>query len=129
MAPYEAVLDASALLALLHSEPGGEVVEPLLDRAAISSVNWSEVAQKSIERGRPPGPLREDLEALGLQIVPFTTQEAEMAAHLREGTRHLGLSLGDRACLATAITLGARPVTADQRWRLLDVGTPVQVVR
>ena len=95
----------------------------------LNRVAYTKYRAKSIERGRPPGPLREDLEALGLQIVPFTTQEAEMAAHLREGTRHLGLSLGDRACLATAISLGARPVTADQRWRLLDVGTPVQVVR
>lgn len=126
---YEAVLDASALLALLHAEPGGELVEPVLERAAISSVNWSEVAQKSIERGKPPGSLREDLEALGLQIVPFTTQEAEMAAQLREGTRHLGLSLGDRACLATAIILRARPITADRRWRDLDIGVPVQLVR
>ncbi len=129
MASLEAVLDASALLALLHSETGSDVVEPLLDRAAISSVNWSEVAQKSIERGKPPGPLREDLQSLGLQIIPFTAQEAEMAAQLREGTRHLGLSLGDRACLATAIILRARPITADRRWRDLDIGLPVQLVR
>ena len=47
----KAVLDASALLAYLQDEPGSETIEPMLDESAISSVNWAEVAQKSIAGG------------------------------------------------------------------------------
>ncbi len=44
------VLDASALLAYPHDEPGGARVESILHGALISTVNWSEAAQKSIDR-------------------------------------------------------------------------------
>ena len=74
------VLDASALLALLQDEPGAEIVEPALETATISAVNWSEVAQKSFERGVEIRGLRNDLNALGLTIVPFATEDAESAA-------------------------------------------------
>ena len=122
------VLDASALLALLQDEPGAEAVEPGLDSSIISAVNWSEVAQKSTDRGVEVGGLREDLGALGLEIVPFTTGDAEAAAALREPTAHLGLSLADRACLALAGRLQTEAVTTDQTWS--GVGSiPVRVIR
>ena len=123
------VLDASALLALLHAERGGEQVEPLLGQAAISSVNWAEVAQKSLERGRAPQALREDLEALGLQMVPFDAEDAEATAELWQAGRSHGLSLGGRACLATAGRLAVPAVTADRRWETLDVAVAVLVIR
>ena len=95
---FSCVLDASALLALLQKEPGTETVETLLEEAAISSVNWSEVVQKSLDRGVELGSLREDLEALGLSIAPFDVEEAEIAAALRRGTAEFGLSLAHRPC-------------------------------
>jgi ribonuclease VapC len=125
----EAVLDASALLALIHREPGSEVVRALVKGAWMSSVNWAEVAQKSIARGRSLPSLKEDLEAFGLEIVPFTSEQADIAASLWEPTHHLGFSFGDRACLATAISMSARAITADRIWGDLDVGIQVQVVR
>ena len=45
------MLDASALLAYLHDEPGSETIDFMLDESAISSVNWTEVVQKSIAGG------------------------------------------------------------------------------
>ena len=45
------VLDASALMAFLHSEPGGDIVWQALPDALISAVNYSEVLKKAIERG------------------------------------------------------------------------------
>ncbi len=45
------VLDASALLAYLHKEPGWKTVQTLIDDSCISSVNWSEVAQKTARQG------------------------------------------------------------------------------
>ncbi len=125
---YSCVLDASALLALLQDEPGSEIVEPLLEGAVVSSVNWSEVAQKSLERGVEAGDLREDLTALGLTLVPFTTRDAEDAASLRGLTKDLGLSLADRACLALAGRLGAEVLTTDRTWDAVE-SVPVRVIR
>lgn len=94
------VIDASALLALLHLETGHEIVEQHLGQSVISSVNWSETLQKALAKGIETNGLKEDLEALGLKIVSFTTEDAELAAHLWLQTKSMGLSLGDRACLA-----------------------------
>jgi ribonuclease VapC len=116
----EYVLDASALLAWLNEESGGEEVEPLLEKSAISTVNLSETLQKSLARGADVTGLREDLAALGLWVVDFTPEDSEMAAGLWRHTRHLGLSLGDRCCLAMAKRLGIPAVTADRDWAKLE---------
>ncbi|HET9209902.1 MAG TPA: type II toxin-antitoxin system VapC family toxin [Thermoanaerobaculia bacterium] len=123
------VLDASALLAMLQGEPGGEVVQELLETAAISSVNWSEVTQKALDRQMEIEGLRHDLEALGLEIVPFTAILAETTAQLRPATRQAGLSLGDRACLALAAVLGLPAVTTDRIWPDLRLPLKIRVVR
>jgi len=102
------VLDASALLALLHSEPGAEIVEEAVERAALSTVNWSEVYQRWLARGVDVTDLRADMEALGIEIVPFIVEDAEEAAELWSLTRQRGLSLGDRACLGLAGAPGFR---------------------
>ena len=118
---YSCVLDASALLALLQQEPGAETVETLLEEAVISSVNWSEVVHKSLDRGVELDNLREDLEALGLNIAPFDVEDAEVAAALRRGTAELGLSLADRACLALASRLSIPALTTDSAWAELQL--------
>jgi PIN domain nuclease of toxin-antitoxin system len=124
------VLDASALLAWLHVEPGGEKVEPLLGRSVVSAVNLSETLQKGLSRGADAVGLWEDLEALGLEVVSFTAEDAELAAELWAATRHLGLSLGDRACLATAKRLEVTAVTADRDWaKVEDEELRVECVR
>lgn len=123
------VLDASALLAALHGESGGEQVENQLESAVISAVNWSEVLQKSLARGVDIGGLKEDLEALGLHIEPFTVEDAELAAKFWTLTRERGLSLGDRACLALAHRLGLPAFTADRSWAGLPVDAEITVIR
>ena len=130
-ASRRSVLDASALLAVLNGEPGGEMVTPLLADAAMSAVNWSEVVQKALAHDvvATPEDLRADVAALGVDLRPFTTSHAEAAAALWSQTRHIGLSLGDRACLALAAELGATALTADQAWAKLTVPIEVRVVR
>ena len=76
------VLDASALLAYLHDELGGAQVESILHGALISTVNWSEVAQKSIARLVNVEGMREELEDLGVVFEPFTMEQASKAASL-----------------------------------------------
>ncbi|HEY9421881.1 MAG TPA: type II toxin-antitoxin system VapC family toxin, partial [Thermoanaerobaculia bacterium] len=119
----------SALLALLHDEPGGEAVRDLLEGAAISSVNWTEVLQKALERQTEIEGLREDLEALGLRVLPFSAAQAEQTARFRAQTRAWGLSLGDRACLALAADLKVPAVTADRVWSEIPLGVEIRVVR
>src|SRR5579863_2918315 len=95
------VLDASALLALLQGEPGSErVVSCIKEGAVISAVNFAEVATKLCESGMPEPVMHEILDVLGLMIVDFDTTLAYRAALLRPHTKHIGLSLGNRVCLA-----------------------------
>ncbi len=129
MSQAQHVLDASALLTALQGEQGEALVADKLERSAISAVNWSEVLQKAMSSGIDTEGLRGDLEMLGLNIMPFGLEEAELAAALWPHTKPLGLSLGDRACLALASRLGLPAITADQSWRELEIGVEIQLVR
>ena len=125
----KAVLDASALLAYLQDEPGWDAVDGVLAESVISSVNWAEVVQKSIAAGVDVDGMRDDLEALGLTISPFTPEEAEIAARLWQQTQQYGLSLGDRACLSLGIRLGVPVLTTDQVWSSLNLPMTIHVMR
>jgi ribonuclease VapC len=123
------MLDASALLALMRGEPGGETVEAILPAARISSVNLSEVVAKLSERGVPEDVIASSIAALGLMVVPFDRAQAMHAGYLRGVTRSAGLSLGDRACLAAAAASDAVAMTTDRSWSGLDLGISVERAR
>jgi PIN domain nuclease of toxin-antitoxin system len=125
----EAVLDASALIALLWEEPGAEAVEALFGRSVVSAVNWSEVLQRYDALGLGVQGRRDSLEALGIVIEDFTGDDAEATAGLWASTRTAGLSLADRACLALARRLGLPAHTADREWQKVDVGVEVVLIR
>lgn len=125
----EVVLDASALLALLNREPGEDVVEGTIPGAAIGTVNLSEVVAKLAEGGMPEQAIRLALSGIELKIVPFDGPLAYRAGLLRVSTRSLGLSFGDRACLALGLQLGMPVMTTDKRWKELSVGVEVRVIR
>lgn len=115
------IYDASALLAVVFNEPGAEAVLEHLAQPGgeISAVNWSEVAAKLAERGLRTEKISGELSAFGLDIVPFDEVLALHAAALRPLTRTLGLSFGDRACLALTQLRGGVAITADASWRRL----------
>lgn len=123
------VLDASAVLAFLQDEPGSDTVETEIAHSFISSVNWSEVVQKSINCGVEITGMREDMQVLGLTVVPFSAQDAELAAHLWQHTRHRGLSLADRACLGVAQRLELPVFTTDRMWAELGLPLDIRIVR
>jgi PIN domain nuclease of toxin-antitoxin system len=124
------VLDASALLALLHNEQGADKVEAaLLNKAVISTVNWTEVIQKAIARNISVDDLDNELAAVGLSFFSFDMQQARIAGGLWQQTKALGLSLGDRACLALALHLDLPVLTADKIWQQLDIGVSIQLIR
>lgn len=113
------VLDSSAILAVMLLEPGSEVVEPLLEGSLISCVNVAEVFSKLSEKGLLTKTTSTDFLQLGLEIVDYDFEQAAKTAELRPLTSHLGLSLGDRSCIALAILRNATAVTADKSWKKL----------
>ena len=123
------VLDASALLAVLLQERGGEKVERYLTSAMISTVNLSEVVATAVERGLMLESVMPGLTRLSLEVIPFDAEQAYLAASLRPATRKLRLSLGDRACLALGLKKGLPVLTADKLWATADVGVQVEVIR
>ena len=123
------ILDASALLAFLHEEPGGERVSPVLEGAHVSAVNWSEVLQKSLQRDVNIDGMQQEFTEVGVIFEPFTPQQAETAARLFNENRNHVLSLADRACLALAVDKGMPVLTADRAWGQLKLDVAIEVVR
>lgn len=123
------MLDASAVLAAMLREPGAERVHALVDRSVICAVNTTEVISKLIDKGYDEASVRRQYENLRLEVVSFDHHMALVAGHLRASTRHKGLSLGDRACLALAILTERAAVTADRKWADLDVGCKIEIIR
>ncbi len=122
-------LDASALLALLFDEPGGEAVAAQLAESCISAVNLSEVLARFARDGHDTAAVLARLSKTAMEIVSFGPADAAGAASLVTITRAGGLSLGDRACLALALARGIPAMTADRAWAKLDVGVSIQTIR
>lgn len=115
------ILDASAVLCLLQNEPGQDKVRAALrDTALINAVNWAEVAKKTVENGTFYPGLRQDLADIGLLVTDFDGHAAEAAGLLYPETKHLGLSLADRACIARALILDAPCLTTDRIWSQVE---------
>jgi ribonuclease VapC len=124
------VLDASAMLTLIFGERGAEKLTPeILSNAVASTVNLAEVQSKLVSRGYEPNNAWADALASVSEIEVYTADHAKIAGTLIAQTQNRGLSLGDRSCLALAITLGAPVYTTEQIWRDLKVGIPIHVIR
>ena len=123
------VLDASALLAMLNEEPGSEEVEQSIPGAAISAVNLSEVISKFTERGMAEEVIRSALEDIQIDVHPFDRESAYGTGTLRRVTRVLGLSFGDRACIALGRQLQRPVLTTDRVWRDLELDIEIRVIR
>ena len=124
-----AVWDASALLLVLNDEPGARELAAGLGDAVISTVNLSEVVAKLADAGVPEAQLREAVAGLPIEVMPFDEAMAYAAGLMRPTTRARGLSMGDRACLGLATTLGLPVVTADRAWQGLRLGIEVRFAR
>lgn len=123
------VLDASALLALLNQEKGKERVEALLPDSIISAANFCEALGKLIDAGMNETDARESIGLLNIRVISFNEEMARLAAGLRPKTRKLGLSLGDRSCLALGLVQGSTVITAERAWVKLNIGVKVDLIR
>jgi ribonuclease VapC len=121
------LLDASALLALIAGEAGSERVSDVIDGAMVSAANWAEFLVVMKRRGADVEEASALVRALGARVVPCESADAEHGAKIDAPSGVL--SLGDRLCLGTAITLDATVLTADQAWAEIDHGVELDVIR
>ncbi len=120
------VLDASALLAYVQEEPGWETVERHLHGAVMSTVNYSEVLKKTIEKGGTAAIASGLVRRSRIQLVNFDAEQAQVAAELWPAGKSRGLSFADRACLALGVVTSATVLTTDGE--ILECNFPVKVV-
>lgn len=125
----DCVFDASAVMARLKNEAGADTVEVRAPGAVMSAVNLAEVIARLIDLGLEPTTAAMAVGDLGIEIAPFDGAMAIRAGLLRAETKRRGLSLGDRACLALAETMGLPAITADRAWAELDLGVEVVLIR
>jgi PIN domain nuclease of toxin-antitoxin system len=125
------VLDASAVLALLNQETGADKVEQalLLPATCMSSVQLAEVIAKLVMAGIPTVKIQEIMTELAIPIVDLNEKIAFESALLMPLTKPLGLSLGDRVCLATSLSIGLPALTADKVWLKINIPIAVEVIR
>jgi ribonuclease VapC len=124
------VLDASALMAVINREAGAEMLTPqIMNAAATSTVNLAEVHGKLLHRGFSPDDAWAAANGVVHEAVVFTAEHAKIAGDLIIQTRTLGLSLGDRACLALGIALRVPVYTADRSWKNLKLGIRIHLIR
>jgi PIN domain nuclease of toxin-antitoxin system len=124
-----AVLDSSAILAVVFNETGGDVVLPHLRGGILSTVNLAEVHTRLVLRGVGADFAWRRVVSFGFEISFFDDLQARLAGELVTQTRPYGLSLGDRACLALAIQRKATVYTTDAAWKKLNLGIEVEVIR
>ena len=103
--------------------------EPIAPDALMSAVNLAEVITKLMDEKLSPEQADQIIYAYGFEIVAFDEDLARQAGALRPATKRLGLSLGDRACLALAQRENVPALTADRTWAKLDLGITIKVVR
>ena len=120
------VLDASAVLAFVHREPGAEDVAEVLVASVISSVNLTEVVSKLFDKGMSKTDIKEVIDDLPIEVATFDREMAFKDGEMRNTTRVYGLSLGDRACLALAERDELAAMTADRAWADLDIGIEIR---
>ena len=124
------VLDASAILAIINQEPGHEKLTPeALSEAVACTVNLAEVQAKLVSRGWTPSDAWDDATSPIQEAIAFTAEHAQRSGDLALQSKRLGLSLGDRACLAVAVTLHCPVYTTDKLWKELKTTIKIHLLR
>jgi PIN domain nuclease of toxin-antitoxin system len=123
------VLDASALIAFLNSEPGADIVRGVLHDALISAVNYSEILKKTIERNGSPERVADIIRDLSVAIVPFDQAHAAAAATLYPEAKPHGMSFADRACLSLGVMRRNSVLTAEHKMKLVTLPIKVKLIR
>ena len=121
------VLDASALIAMLKKEPGGDKVAQVIGDTKITAINYAEVISHFCHAGMPVAEVDAMLSPLPMVVVSADEKLARLAGHLRTLTSSAGLSLGDRFCLALAQLEKLPAWTSDQNWQTIAKAVQVEI--
>lgn len=119
------VLDASAVLAVLLRERGAERVQQAFASAGISAATLAEILSKAARRGIPFDEAYSAILDFGIEILPVTTLHARIAGEISRAPRELDLSLGDRLCIALAISMNCELLTSDEGMSKFLAGVPI----
>jgi PIN domain nuclease of toxin-antitoxin system len=124
------LLDASAVLALLFSETGSDTVATALQQhdCRITAANQAEVIAKLIDRGLAQTNVHLVLSSLSITVVDNSVADGEAAGYMRSASKPIGLSLGDRLCLAAGQRLKTPVMTADQAWLGLSEALGLNII-
>jgi len=114
------ILDTSALIALLERENGYEVILDKLDKSIISTVTLSEFVSVLIRKSLTEDDIDKIRKNLLPDIIVFCEEISVEAGKLISITKPYGLSLGDRACIATGSKYNLTIYTTDKIWDKLN---------
>ncbi|MGJ3263574.1 MAG: PIN domain-containing protein [Salinarimonas sp.] len=126
-----AVLDASAVIALLLDEPGTDVVRATLEGSIMAAPNLAEVVGHFAARGGGGDEIELIFGLLPIAIAPADRELCVAAGLLRATTHDAGLWLGDHYCLTLASRLTLPVLTADRAWTAVGprIGVEVRLIR
>jgi PIN domain nuclease of toxin-antitoxin system len=125
----KALLDMSAIIALLKKEPGYELLEEVIASSAVSAVNLSELVSVLIRAGIEESEVDEIIKDIVPEIIPFSDDIAVNSGKLIKQTKEFGLSLGDRACVATGIHYNIPIYTTDKVWKRIKAQANIIIIR
>ena len=125
----DVVLDSSAVIAFLQREPGSDLVAKVITRSIISTVNAAEVVAKLTQFGLTADEAVDSVRALPTRKLPFDLHQALNAGTMWARSKSVGLSLGDRACLALAEAMQIPAMTSDRRWMKFKTAVEIRLIR
>ncbi|QQV75275.1 hypothetical protein H6P87_00827 [Rickettsia tillamookensis] len=123
------IFDASTLLALIKNETVNLELEKFLGNIYMSSVNVSEVAGILLKSEMSLHECKNAIEPLINSVINFDQEQSFLAASIKKQTNHLGLSLGDRACITLGLTTGYPIYTADKAWANVQLNCKIILIR
>ena len=103
----------------------------VLKDSSISVVNFAEVVSFYAHKGMSRKEIDDMLMPLPMEIANADLEVSWMAAMWRPDTKHLGLSLRERYCLAFAKRKNCEVWTVDQKWSQIDdvIKVKIRVIR
>jgi PIN domain nuclease of toxin-antitoxin system len=125
----EFVADASAILAFIRGEAGERKVAKWREQCLVATINLMEAYSRLIRYEMDPASVQQVLRETFPQTVPLERGLAEDSAALHAASRSFGLSYADCVCLVLGNHRRATVLTADRRWKDLQLGVKVELIR
>ena len=124
-----AVLDASAIFAIIKGEPINFAPENILEHAVATTYNIAEVANKMVLKKQVTHQeIWILLESMISHPYNIDMQLSELATSFSEVVdASFGISLGDKYCLALGKLLEKPIYTADRAWKQFESLLDVQI--